>query len=226
MVIGFLRSIRHPERYGPRGSNPPRRYPYNYDDPSFNDQDPTDGNGALPPQTRTAGLARAIVDSFPIVRYVRRRPHGEGAGGKKPSEGAGEDEVWGLNLLGHRGGERENDGQEESKTESIGGNKNEGSVISSRRRSRDGTGLEEGAGVEMAGEKVEETEESCPICLLEFEEGDDLRILACPGKHHFHKGSSGCSCPSLPSFMLMNALLFARLHRFVVNRDQCGLSAV
>jgi hypothetical protein len=27
---------------------------------------------------------------------------------------------------------------------------------------------------------------SCPICLLAFEEGEDMRILPCDGRHRFH----------------------------------------
>lgn len=29
--------------------------------------------------------------------------------------------------------------------------------------------------------------ETCPICIVDFVEGDDLRILPCEGKHRFHK---------------------------------------
>ncbi|KAH9839332.1 uncharacterized protein C8Q71DRAFT_748988 [Rhodofomes roseus] len=29
--------------------------------------------------------------------------------------------------------------------------------------------------------------ETCPICILDFEEGDDLRVLPCEGKHRFHR---------------------------------------
>lgn len=29
--------------------------------------------------------------------------------------------------------------------------------------------------------------ETCPICIVDFEEGDDLRILPCEGKHRFHQ---------------------------------------
>jgi len=27
---------------------------------------------------------------------------------------------------------------------------------------------------------------TCPICIVDFEEGDDIRILPCEGKHRFH----------------------------------------
>ena len=29
--------------------------------------------------------------------------------------------------------------------------------------------------------------ETCPICILDFEEGDDVRILPCEGQHKFHQ---------------------------------------
>lgn len=29
--------------------------------------------------------------------------------------------------------------------------------------------------------------EICPICIVEFEEGDDIRLLPCEGKHSFHQ---------------------------------------
>jgi len=29
--------------------------------------------------------------------------------------------------------------------------------------------------------------ETCPICIVDFEEGDDLRILPCDGSHCFHQ---------------------------------------
>jgi hypothetical protein len=29
--------------------------------------------------------------------------------------------------------------------------------------------------------------ETCPICIVDFEEGDDLRVLPCDGHHRFHK---------------------------------------
>ncbi|EJU04353.1 hypothetical protein DACRYDRAFT_114697 [Dacryopinax primogenitus] len=52
ILSGAIRAIRHPERYGPRA------------DPGY--------MGGLPPQTRTAGLARAILDTFPVIKFAGR----------------------------------------------------------------------------------------------------------------------------------------------------------
>jgi len=29
--------------------------------------------------------------------------------------------------------------------------------------------------------------ETCPICIVDFEDGDDVRVLPCEGKHVFHQ---------------------------------------
>jgi len=56
--------------------------------------------------------------------------------------------------------------------------------------------------------------ETCPICIVDFEEGDDIRVLPCEGKHRFHpecvdqwllKLSS--SCPICRQGMLICQLL-------------------
>ena len=51
-----IRAIRHPERYGPRAA------------------DPTLGGSAGQAQSRARGLTRAIVDTFPVIKFTRVVP--------------------------------------------------------------------------------------------------------------------------------------------------------
>lgn len=68
---GAIRALRHPERYGPRsGRREASSYPYNFDDPRFGGGDANLGEGGEVAQTRTGGLARAIVDTFPIIKFA------------------------------------------------------------------------------------------------------------------------------------------------------------
>lgn len=65
--------------------------------------------------------------------------------------------------------------------------------------------------------------ETCPICIVDFEEGDDLRVLPCEGKHVFHQQcvdpwllELSSSCPicrhgALRSFSFFFATLIVRI---------------
>jgi Ring finger domain len=53
--------------------------------------------------------------------------------------------------------------------------------------------------------------ETCPICIVDFEEGDDLRLLPCEGKHRFHQNcvdpwllELSSSCPICRQGRLLN----------------------
>lgn len=55
--------------------------------------------------------------------------------------------------------------------------------------------------------------ETCPICIVDFEEGDDLRMLPCEGNHVFHQQcvdpwllELSSSCPICRHGMLYSAL--------------------
>ena len=58
--VQAIRAIRHPERYGPRASA------------MFG---PNGAGGYVPAQSRARGLTRAILDTFPIVKFGRTDDH-------------------------------------------------------------------------------------------------------------------------------------------------------
>ncbi|GAA5926121.1 uncharacterized protein JCM15063_000190 [Sporobolomyces koalae] len=81
ILCGAIRAIRHPERYGPRTG-----FGYgNYRNAPGGGSRGERGAGAGP-QNRAQGLARAVLDTFPIVRFgggggaYDARPDEEGAG--------------------------------------------------------------------------------------------------------------------------------------------------
>ena len=66
--------------------------------------------------------------------------------------------------------------------------------------------------------------ETCPICIVDFEDGDDVRVLPCEGKHVFHQAcvdpwllelSSSCPICRHGTF----ALAFSRFRHSCVDTD-------
>ncbi|KAH0827880.1 hypothetical protein J3R83DRAFT_3507 [Lanmaoa asiatica] len=175
-----VRAIRYPERYGPRSA------------------DPTLGGG----QSRARGLGRAILDTFPIVKFgssgsdressLPRPKDVESARiniessipvplpdsvqlaqlsvmaehGEHPHDPSGGDEAREDNQTS------EGTGQVDLPTQTV---DYAASRIPTSPREID-TRMPECIG-----------RETCPICIVDFEEGDDLRVLPCEGKHRFHQ---------------------------------------
>ncbi|GAA5993101.1 hypothetical protein JCM10908_003106 [Rhodotorula pacifica] len=241
IMSGAIRAARHPERYGPRAANG------------------TDGRGGGAGRSRAEGLTRAILDTFPVVKWGDRG-RGEvegveaGADGRRrhgmPDEEIGEEggsigsaEDGGRKKALHSGASTDNielavmpavlgaphhgglDMRRESHTSTIGGGRAESfgsagaeapllDLASSPRGSAalappvpsstapsSETGdhqqpPQSSAAVDaiIAATPMESDSESCPICLTEFEEGDELRILPCDERHRFH---SECIDPFL-----------------------------
>lgn len=163
------------------------------------------------PQTRAGGLTRAILDTFPVVKFGRgniaahqqerqamyEKPAGDadwvstrdittrhkqsrsGDAFEMSSPKAESDDREAAPGLGYADSRR-------MPSRASSSSHKEGDPTPRRRpslppalRSDNGHAKNEPT-PEMIGT------ETCPICILDFEDGDDLRILPCEGKHKFH----------------------------------------
>ncbi|KAF8868934.1 hypothetical protein CPB85DRAFT_1242210 [Mucidula mucida] len=173
IITGAIRAIRHPERYGPRRH----------------------GGGEVY-QSRTQGLTRAILDTFPIVKFgSSMQPRQMEDHAKDPENGAVDE--FGRNI-----------GMKEIPREpslDVGETIWQEAVAPPRPRPAKPNTLElerGGSGDDNNGEGASRGDtppsddvpvpaaigrETCPICIVDFEDDDDVRILPCEGKHRFHQ---------------------------------------
>ena len=223
MPAQAIRAIRHPERYGPRSGG-------------------TLGpDGALAAQSRARGLTRAILDTFPVVKFGQ----GQGQGAARADEtgvrkdveagmGAGAGEA--VEMRDARRASIAKSEFEEAEGERREGDSDAGNVAEWRAASmvahaapssspspsphrspspspRASTSSSADADLPpavprppkasrappTAGERESGGNgdrgvvpdaigrETCPICIVDFEAGDDLRVLPCEGHHRFHQ---------------------------------------
>lgn len=108
---------------------------------------------------RRVGISQAIVDSFPIIKFNK-----DSKGDK--NKDITEDYV-DIDL----------DDLTPPNRASISHTLESGSASAS------------GSGSQRTSIAMEDTlgEDQCPICLVDFETGDDLRVLPCEGQHRFHQ---------------------------------------
>ncbi|KAF8135400.1 hypothetical protein EV363DRAFT_1211911 [Boletus edulis] len=175
VVSGAIRALRHPERYGPRPS------------------DPTLGGG----QSRAGGLGRAILDTFPVVKF------GSSGSDREPRpkdiESAPMDPESSIHVqLAQLSNAADHDEHHDDAWE--------GPVATTSQEPREDNQAPEGTDQVNVPPQINTAEhrasreptssqempeyigrDTCPICIVDFEEGDDLRVLPCEGKHAFHQ---------------------------------------
>ncbi|TRM69963.1 hypothetical protein BD626DRAFT_475878 [Schizophyllum amplum] len=193
IISGAVRAVRHPERYGPRAMMHRGAMHANYG-----------------PQSRAKGLTRAILDTFPLVQF--RRPE-EGRPPKDVEDGDShmmqmgdapssvndaravptmdaaspehlhqEATVNASDVSRRRSGSLTEDLSQQCDTAFAHGDSSE----EIRESGPSGTSVApQPAGADVSPDAM--GTDTCPICIVDFEEGDDLRVLPCEGRHQFHQ---------------------------------------
>ncbi|KAI9704014.1 MAG: hypothetical protein M1820_005635 [Bogoriella megaspora] len=154
IITGAVRAHRHPERYGPRNVL------------------------GRPRQSRARGLARAMLDTIPIVKFGEKQP------GKETELELGTSaDTEGTRELPSQGGDASrpsasdpNPSSTVQGTDSVAGQTHDGIAPAEPRSTA--TAADRASGVE------DREGLGCSICTDDFERGQDIRVLPC--NHKFH----------------------------------------
>jgi hypothetical protein len=150
IATGAIRAHRYPERYGPRS-----------------------GYGSRPRQSRAKGLARAVLETIPIIKFGDTQPAKEDPAlelESQPSIRAQQDPTMGTRLSAIP----EEPQRSPFMTRSATGTDKDATM---------GT-IPEKAETDSASNKGEDEHLGCSICTEDFKVGEDVRVLPCDHKFH------------------------------------------
>ncbi|KAH8827994.1 hypothetical protein DL96DRAFT_1601187 [Flagelloscypha sp. PMI_526] len=183
IITGAVRAIRHPERYGPRAASR-----WHHD------------NG----QTRAQGLTRAILDTFPVVKFGRSSANNQAAQDPehKGSSDLSETEMRAITSptsaaplarTSYSGASKVGEvpiiaaaAVSEARTSSHQDlSRSSSSLSNDRLRAPDSQSVPRTSRDDVQPDDM--GIDTCPICIVDFEDGDDVRVLPCDGKHRFHQ---------------------------------------
>jgi len=151
---------------------------------------PTHGGAGDPGQSRARGLGRAMLDTFPVVKFGSsdqasdmRRPKDVEALHTETAVTPSIEQTDHVELEHVTGGVGDSSEAQGVVAEDLAGPAPVGETTPTPRHRSIDPSLNPNDAVmpEAIGR------ETCPICIVDFEEGDDLRILPCEGKHRFHQ---------------------------------------
>lgn len=147
IVTGAIRAHRHPERYGPRNII------------------------GRPRQSRAKGIARAMLDTLPIVKFGEQRPEG------KDVESEGTEDTQSHELASRNGESGHATEPKPPTSEAI------APAVGAITTSQESNGP---IAAEGSPASTGETDNNlgCSICTEDFERGQDIRVLPC--NHQFH----------------------------------------
>jgi hypothetical protein len=151
IATGAIRAHRYPERYGPRS-----------------------GYGSRPRQSRAKGLARAVLETIPIIKFGAPPPAKEDPSleleSAQPSIRPPQDPAMGTRLSAI---------PEEPQRSPVNTRSAPGTTPDA---ANGATGPQ--AVTENASQKGEDEHLGCSICTEDFKVGEDVRVLPCDHKFH------------------------------------------
>ncbi|KAI1135894.1 hypothetical protein F5Y05DRAFT_393765 [Hypoxylon sp. FL0543] len=151
IATGAIRAHRHPERYGPRASY-----------------------GGRPRQSRARGLARAVLETLPIVKF----------GDPQPAKPDPENEL--ESISGDRQHHQATTAQHESTSNNADrdGPSPSAPPVTAPESSAQGPAAATSDEDEANDGQIEDDHLGCSICTEDFSVGQDVRVLPCDHKFH------------------------------------------
>ena len=150
IATGAIRAHRYPERYGPRSAY-----------------------GGRPRQSRAKGIARAVLETIPIVKFGTPMPAAKPDPNIELEEAQTDRKRQGADVQVHHLSTIPEDAEEQPKT-----------TNSPERESRLGSDAAAATNVAPAAEPIGSEHLGCSICTEDFTVGEDVRVLPCDHKFH------------------------------------------